>query len=138
MKRDSESPFLFLCALSTAICGLLFLSRHGEANANPASTEVTATTWGWAKLVSVPVQVKSPDSTNESTLLQIAFQMTDSETLTAFVSRDFMGMPMSVAASPLSWKASDEVLIVRVPGMGHGHNPTSAYFVIDWRKKPEK
>ena len=115
MKRDSESPFLFLCALSTAICGLLFLSRHGEANANPASTEVTATTWGWAKLVSVPVQVKSPDSTNESTLLQVKFQMTDSETLTAFVGRDF-GMLSTVEASPLrNWKVGDEVLIVRVP-----------------------
>ena len=125
---------LFIGAFFVVLGGL---PKHNVAD-EPA--DVTATTWSWAKVVGKPASIRSRSFDDSGCrtipLMQVEFQVTDSETLTAFIS--IADMSGRIAPPASDWNVGDEVLIVGVPGMQKSNRgPSKTYFVVDWRKKKE-
>lgn len=108
------------------------------------SVPVVAQTWGWAKLVSEPVSVISKEDELKGQdnigLMQVEFQMSDVETLTAFVNAGHVtGMLDPHPKAGNRWNIGDEVLIVIISGKSSGgalgSRPSVTYVVTDYRSK---
>jgi hypothetical protein len=110
--------------IALVLCWGFYPAKLPSEKNSSALESIKTEEWGWAKLVSKPVQVQGTG------LRQLNFQMSDTITLTAFVE--------VAAMETLAWKVGDEVLVVSVPNKRGGNisdisvsMPT--YFVINYR-----
>ncbi|MFA6552633.1 MAG: hypothetical protein WCT19_04000 [Candidatus Paceibacterota bacterium] len=147
MKKGIPYSVSMGMLIGAGIVVILATALSGKPSGERASDhqKIVAKTWGWAKLVSEPVSVTSPDAPHghdNISLMQVEFQMSDIETLTAFVNAGATaGMASPLPSIGNHWKNGDEVLIVSVPAKSGGDGvilggvPSRVYFVIDYRSK---
>lgn len=109
--------------IALVCCVILF----GCSNIEASKTQpVVASTWGWAKLISPPAPIEGPNGIY--TGMQVKFQMSDAQTLTAFMYKN----PSATKDDISYMNPGDQVLIASVPGLGPG-GPSTTYVVIDWK-----
>lgn len=94
--------------------------------------QVVAQTWGWGKLTSRPVWIKSSDPKSDfgdsAWIFQVGFQMNDNKIRTGYCVA-----PNSSPSTNLLWNVGDEVEVAYVSGAGDEPTPSLTYFVINHR-----